>query len=57
MAQGPDQAVQDGLNAWEAIRTGPKPHTIPVDFSALFAKMQTYRMAKRAADKTATTTC
>ena len=43
----PDEAVQDVLNAWSAILTGPKPHAMPADFSVLFAKMQAYRMAKR----------
>jgi hypothetical protein len=42
-----DQAVQDVVNAWNAILTGPKPHTMSTDFSVLFAKMQSYRMAKR----------
>jgi hypothetical protein len=45
-----DEAVQDVLNAWGAIRTGPKPHAMTAEFSALFAKMQGYRMARRAAE-------
>jgi hypothetical protein len=46
----PDEAVQDVLNAWGAIRTGPKPHAMSAEFSTLFAKMQAYRMAKRSAE-------
>jgi hypothetical protein len=42
-----DEAVQDVLNAWGAIITGPKPHAMTAEFSTLFAKMQAYRMAKR----------
>lgn len=45
-----DEAVQDVLNAWGAIITGPKPHAMTVEFSTLFAKMQAYRMAKRSAE-------
>jgi hypothetical protein len=45
-----NQAVQDVLNAWNAILTGPTPHIMSTDFSVLFAKMQSYRMAKRAAE-------
>jgi hypothetical protein len=45
-----DQAAQDVVNAWNAMLTGPKPHTMSTDFSVLFAKMQSYRMAKRGAE-------
>ncbi len=34
------ESVQDVLNAWSAILTGPKPHAMSADFSVLFAKMQ-----------------
>jgi hypothetical protein len=47
-----DQAVQDVLNAWGALRTSrPEPQRLSTDFTALFAKMQAYRAAKNVADK------
>jgi hypothetical protein len=45
-----DDAVQDVLNAWSAIISGPKPHAMTAEFSALFARMQAYRMAERSAE-------
>jgi len=45
-----DQAVQEILNAWGAIRTSPETHPLNADFSALFDKMQAYRTAKGIAD-------
>jgi hypothetical protein len=46
-----DQAVQDVLNAWGALRTSrPEPQRLSTDFTALFAKMQAYRDAKNIAD-------
>jgi hypothetical protein len=44
------ESVQDVLNAWSAILSGPKPHALSADFSVLFAKMQADRMAKRTAE-------
>jgi hypothetical protein len=46
-----DQAVQDVLNAWGALRISrPEPQRLSTDFTALFAKMQAYRDAKNIAD-------
>lgn len=46
-----DQAVQDVLNAWGALRTTrPEPQRLSTDFTALFEKMQAYRNAKNVAD-------
>ena len=46
-----DQAMQDVLNAWGALRTSrPEPQRLSTDFTALFEKMQAYRNAKNVAD-------
>jgi hypothetical protein len=46
-----DQAIQDVLNAWGALRTSrPEPQRLSTDFTALFAKMQAYRDARNVAD-------
>jgi hypothetical protein len=46
-----DQAVQDVLNAWGALRISrPEPHRLSTGFTALFEKMQAYRNAKNIAD-------
>jgi hypothetical protein len=45
-----DQAVQDVLNAWGALRTSPASRPQSTDFKALFEKMQAYRTAKGVAD-------
>ena len=46
-----DQAVQDVLDAWGALRISrPEPQRLSTDFTALFAKMQAYRDAKNIAD-------
>jgi hypothetical protein len=46
-----DQAVQDVLNAWGALRISrPEPHRLSTSFTALFEKMQAYRNAKNIAD-------
>jgi hypothetical protein len=46
-----DQAVQDVLSAWGALRTSrPEPQRLSTDFMALFEKMQAYRNAKNVAD-------
>lgn len=47
----PDEAMQDVLNAWGALRTGrPEPQRLSENFTALFEKMMAYRTAKSAAD-------
>ena len=46
-----DQAMQDVLNAWGALRTSrPEPQRLAESFTALFEKMMAYRTAKGAAD-------
>ena len=45
-----DQAVQDVLDAWGALRTSPASRPLSSDFKALFEKMQAYRTAKSVAD-------
>jgi hypothetical protein len=46
-----DQAMQDVLNAWGALRTSrPEPQRLSESFTALFEKMMAYRTAKNAAD-------
>ena len=45
-----DQAVQDVLSAWGALRTSPASRPLSTDFKALFEKMQAYRDAKNVAD-------
>jgi hypothetical protein len=45
-----DAALQEVLNAWGVIRTGPGPQSLNPDFSALFDKMQAYRTAKSLAN-------
>jgi hypothetical protein len=45
-----DQAVQDVLDAWGALRTSPASRPLSTDFKALFEKMQAYRTAKGVAD-------
>ena len=50
-----DQAVQDVLNAWGALRISrPEPHRLSTGFTALFEKMQAYRDAKNVADNSRT---
>jgi hypothetical protein len=43
-----DQAVQDVLDAWGALRTSPASRPLSTDL--LFEKMQAYRTAKGVAD-------
>lgn len=46
-----DQAVQDVLYAWGALRTTrPEPQRLSTGFTALFEKMQAYRNSKNVAD-------
>jgi hypothetical protein len=46
-----DQAMQDVLNAWGALRTSrPEPQRLSESFTALFEKMMAYRTAKSTAD-------
>jgi hypothetical protein len=45
-----DQAMQDVLNAWGALRTSREPQHLSADFNALFEKMLAYRTAKTIAD-------
>jgi hypothetical protein len=45
-----DHAVQEVLNAWGSIRTGPGPQSLNPAFNALFDKMQGYRTAKSLAE-------
>jgi uncharacterized protein YktA (UPF0223 family) len=46
-----DQAMQDVMNAWGALRTSrPEPQRLSQSFTALFEKMQAYRTAKSVAD-------
>ena len=45
-----DQAVQDVLSVWGALRTTrPEPQRLSTGFTALFEKMQAYRNAKNVA--------
>ena len=46
-----DQAMQDVLNAWGALRTSrPEPQRLSQTFTSLFEKMMAYRTAKSVAD-------